>query len=66
MSPRKQASRELWSITISADGTSVSSLIGHGTRSADGSWAITLTNTKPIEPGRNTGHERRSNHRLHG
>ena len=49
MSPRQQASRELRSITTSADCTPVSALIGHATRNADGTWAIKLTCIKPIE-----------------
>ena len=61
MSTRKQTICGLWSIATSADGTPGSSLTGHGTR--NGSSAITLTDTNPIEPGGNTGRERRSNHR---
>ena len=66
MPTRKQTMRGLWSISTSADGTPGSSLTGHGTRNADGSWVITLTDTNPIEPGGNTGRERRSNYRPPG
>lgn len=50
MSPRKQATREVRSITAGADGTPVTALIGHATRNADGSWAIKLTSPKTSEP----------------
>jgi hypothetical protein len=49
MSTRKQATREVRSITTSADGTAGSAIIGHGTRDANGTWAIKLTCIKAIE-----------------